>query len=388
MEEKRIQQILGVTRLARVTGLDRTGVEVACAIRPGGHVLQVSNGKGERFADAARGALLEASELWAAERVEPATIVHGSLAELRPSHGSRVIDPLQLSPGSSTEAHELYSDRTRLGWRVARDLTSGEAVFVPASAVHCPPPGSPFIGPALARWTSNGMGAHPSRRAALLHALLEAAERDQLARSLPEGWTEREISLRLIEPLSLSAVAPRAAEWKQRLERRGFSVYLFDLSPPPNSHPMKTSHPRSSPERGDLGLPVAAAMLVDGEDGPIPLTAGYACALHAEGALLAAILEAAQSRITDIHGAREDVQSADPAADETLAGWCRRARPRRRAAKMGRPPAHVVDPVHLVLGRLRSAGHRRVAAIDLAPPGLGLHVFKVVIPGLLVSELL
>ena len=61
----RLRTAIGVTRVARVTGLDRAGVEVACAIRPQGHVLQVSNGKGERFVDAVRGAVLEAAELFA-----------------------------------------------------------------------------------------------------------------------------------------------------------------------------------------------------------------------------------------------------------------------------------------------------------------------------------
>src|SRR5947208_11733958 len=42
-----LQRAIGVTRVARVTGLDRSGIEVACAVRPLGHVLQVANGKGE-----------------------------------------------------------------------------------------------------------------------------------------------------------------------------------------------------------------------------------------------------------------------------------------------------------------------------------------------------
>ncbi len=61
---------------------------------------------------------------------------------------------------------------------------------VPLDAVHCV---APLLGPShpgWSRWTSNGMGAHPGRSAALLHALLEAVERDQLARALPEGFTE------------------------------------------------------------------------------------------------------------------------------------------------------------------------------------------------------
>ncbi len=371
MAETRLLGVLGVTRVARVTGLDRTGVEVACAVRPGGHILQISNGKGESFARAARGAVLEAAELWAAERVEPAELVHGSVEEMRARHGEAVIDPGQLGRADGGVAPGLATGRTRLAWRAARDLVSGGAAFVPAAAVHCPPPGSPFLGPTLVRWTSNGMGAHPSRRAALLHALLEVIERDQLARALPGGWTRREVEVRMIDPGSLSRAAPRAGARVKAIERGGFAAHLFDLAP----------------SRG-LGLPVAGSILVDREGGPVAVTAGYACALTAEEALLAALLEAAQSRLTDIHGAREDVRPASPAADRTLAGWCARAQPRCKASQMARLPIHVVDPVHLVLGRLRAAGHRRAAAVELAPSGLGLHVFKVIVPGLALSELL
>src|SRR5437773_12007187 len=75
-----LEKALGVTRVARVTGLDRSGVEVACAVRPGGHVLQVSNGKGETWEEARATALSEAAELWAAER--PRGLVYGSRREL------------------------------------------------------------------------------------------------------------------------------------------------------------------------------------------------------------------------------------------------------------------------------------------------------------------
>src|SRR5207248_9304865 len=75
-----VQRAMGVTRVARVTGLDRSGVEVACAVRPGGHVLQISNGKGESWEQARASALSEAGELWAAER--PHGLIYGSPSEL------------------------------------------------------------------------------------------------------------------------------------------------------------------------------------------------------------------------------------------------------------------------------------------------------------------
>ena len=78
----RLADAIEVTRIARVTGLDRAGVEVACAVRPRGYVLQVSNGKGLALADAKAGALLEAAELWCAEHPLDSRLRFASLREL------------------------------------------------------------------------------------------------------------------------------------------------------------------------------------------------------------------------------------------------------------------------------------------------------------------
>lgn len=359
-----LQEALGVTRLARLTGLDRAGVEVVAAVRPGGHVLQVTNGKGETFEAAAAGALAEAAELWSAER--PLSLVHGTTAELRGRFGARgVLGPAELAPGAAAPGWEA----ARLAWRTGDDLAAGHPCLVPAHAVHCPPAGAEPLGPAVVPWTSNGMGAHRQRDAALLHALLEACERDQLARALPRGFTAAEVRRRLLAPGSLARAAPRTAAWAARLASRGFAIHLLDAT-------------------ADLPLPTAAALLVDLEGGPVPVAAGYACRLSRDGALLAALLEAAQSRLTEIHGAREDVVHGGREAGLPLAALCGRARARRRAAAM--PDHRARSPgaaLRLVLARLRAAGHRRVVATDLAGPP-GLHVVKVLVPSLRRSELL
>jgi ribosomal protein S12 methylthiotransferase accessory factor len=118
------------------------------------------------------------------------------------------------------------------------------------------------------------------------------------------------------------------------------------------------------------------------------VAAGYACRTTRDGALLAALLEAAQSRLTEIHGAREDVVHGEREAGLPLAALCRRTRAARRAAAL---PDHRPRAPHaalrLVLGRLAAAGHRRVVATDLAGPP-GLRVVKVLVPTLRRSELL
>jgi ribosomal protein S12 methylthiotransferase accessory factor len=353
-ELRRAARAMGVTRIARVTGLDRTGVEVACAVRPGGHVLQIANGKGERAGDAELGALCEAAELWGAERVDPAILLHATAREL----GGGALDPACL-PGEPGATALLEG---RIAWRPARDLFTGGELFVPAQAAHCPPAGVP-LGPVGLRWSSNGMGAHPDPQRALAHALLEAAERDGLARALPHGWTRAALRRRKIDRRSLPS---RTARLVERFSAAGFAAHLFDLGPGP----------------GWLDLPLAGALLSDREEGPLPLTAGYACAERVDDALAAALLEAAQSRLTDVHGAREDVAAPDRGAALGLA--------REAALAVSAVDARSLssrDALPL-LERFRRGGFSRAAAVDLAPAGFPLAIVKVLVPRMRLSELL
>src|SRR5215831_14976187 len=111
-----------------MTGLDRSGVEVACAVRPRGHVLQVSNGKGLAWDQARASAVSEAAELWAAER--PRELVYGAQRELR-----QAWNPTRLA------VPELWSPSLRIAWVRAQELPSGREVLVPAQEVYCPPQG-------------------------------------------------------------------------------------------------------------------------------------------------------------------------------------------------------------------------------------------------------
>ncbi|MBK7861633.1 MAG: YcaO-like family protein [Archangiaceae bacterium] len=172
---------MGVTRVAELTSLDRAGVRVCAAIRPRGHVLQVSNGKGAH-ADVA--AVAEAAELWAAEQPEP--------------ERWRFID-------GAAHVQATRLDARGAGW-------------VRAERVWCLPYGSPSMGLQRERWTSNGIGAHPRLEAALLHGLLEAIERHALAVALPQGWREAEVHRRCVEH-------------PPELDRPGFRLRAFDLTP-------------------------------------------------------------------------------------------------------------------------------------------------------------
>lgn len=248
-----------VTRLARLTGLDRLGIEVVGAIRPGGHVLQVSQGKGLTLAQAQWSAVGEALELTAAEDPD--------------------VERLMFGP---PPADALWANGPeQVAWVSGTLLGSGAGVSVPADAVYCPPAGCAWLGPSSSVWVSNGLGAHPEARAAAVeHAVLELVERDAVARALRNGWTARAAKRCLVE-------APAALA--SQIQAAGFRVFVFDLTP------------------RNCRLSVAGALLFDVEQGPVPLTAGYACRRRIEDACVSAVLEAAQSRLTEIHGAREDV---------------------------------------------------------------------------------
>jgi ribosomal protein S12 methylthiotransferase accessory factor len=200
-----------------------------------------------------------------------------------------------------------------------------------------------------------------------------------VARALPGGFTRREIARRLLERGRLRRVAPRAAALAERIEARGFRAFFLDLTDPtPTPTPTRTA---------TLRLPTAAALLLDVEGGPVPVAAGYATRLSRDAALHAALLEAAQSRATEIHGAREDVLVSDRHAAAALRGAPARARPARDPARM--PDLRASSPgaaVRAVVARLRNAGLRPLA-VDLAGPP-GVAVVKVLVPGLLLSELL
>jgi ribosomal protein S12 methylthiotransferase accessory factor len=399
-----LARALGVTRIARLTGLDRTGVEVATAVRPDGHVLQVTNGKGDAWDEAVRGALLEAAELWAAERPAPGPTA--SAAELRARLGDEaVLGPGVLADPDVPAAEAESWEALRIAWSPATPLGGGAPVLVPAQAAHCPPPGGAALGPGVLRWTSNGMGAHPDRASALLHALLEAIERDRLARALPEGFTHGEVARRLLDPRTLPGAAPRTAARVAALEARGFRVHLMDVGdvdPRPRLRSASRAPQPGRRERTDersrgrpgseahlgLGLAVAAALLVDEGGGAVPVAAGYACRPGRDEALSAALLEAVQSRATEIHGAREDVLHGDRDSAVPLAARCAAVRPVRSAAAMPDPAAVPAGAaVRGIVARLHAAGIGPALSVDLAGPA-EVHVVKVLAPGLLLSELL
>jgi ribosomal protein S12 methylthiotransferase accessory factor len=290
----------GITRLADITGLDTLGIPVAQAVRPLAATVSVSQGKGATLDAAMAAAAMEALELHHAENAVPAPAFTGPATDLDLGYE---VTSLDLGPGS------LVTDRTVLGWIMARGALTGTEMAVPRDLVWLGQrPGSDWQF-AMISPTSTGLAAGNTRAEAAAHALYEVIERDAGAAlatvtpprrryldldTVPSGWCAE-----------LVARVRRGGAWLE-------AAY--------------------APSR--FGLPGFAAYLWC-EDYGAALAAGAGTHADPAVALARAITEAAQSRLAFISGARDDLGAhlypppgepgRRPASEGTAEDWARLA---------------------------------------------------------------
>jgi ribosomal protein S12 methylthiotransferase accessory factor len=349
----------GITRIANVTGLDRIGLPVVMVVRPNARSIAVAQGKGLDLAAAKASGLMEALEIAHAETIE-APLRWASRAELAARGRVLAVERLPL-PASSR-----YPPDRRLLWIEGRDLMAGGPVWVPYECVHADftlplPAGSGcFVA------GTNGLASGNHRLEAICHGIAEVIERD--ATSL---WHRRGLAARAATRLDLATVDDSAcAAVLDRLAASGLAVAVWDTT-------------------SDLGIAAFECLIADQAqpDGHHGIGAG--CHPSRAVALLRALTEAVQVRMTYITGARDDL----PAEQYARAGRARTAAyARLLTAGSGVPrpfrsvpesaTATFDDDLAWLLARLRACGIEEVAAVDLTRPGIGLPVVKVVIPGL------
>src|SRR5262249_43501429 len=119
----------------------------------------------------------------------------------------------------------------------------------------------------------------------------------------------------------------------------------------------------------------------------MPLSSGAGCHPSRGIALLRALTEAVQTRLTFISGSRDDVVRSTYEGSRDLRVLERfRARIRGAARSFrdgpGRDHATFEHDVAWELERLRGVGIEQVIAVDLTWPELAIPVVRVVIPGL------
>ena len=346
----------GVTRLAKVTGLDCIGIPVWNAMRPNARALSVHQGKGITDVDAKASAVMEALERSCAER--PSLVVRTASAEELQA-GGELCDGLDdlIAAG-----HQPMDKTCRSGWVEGRDLIGGEPVWVPFEAVLLD-----FTRPSHFWQSSDGLASGNTDREAIFHGLLERIERDaDTLWSLERFERQAETcvsSADLGDPMVISLVS--------RIEQAGFRLVLFDMT-------------------SDLGVPTFSALLAPADALSrrslryIDVTMGSGTHPIAYRAALRAITEAVQSRLTLITGTRDDVEDDvyESQASEFLLRKLRLT-PRGRVSADFSAPGDGVEPMLArLLQRLRDRGIGRVIAVRMNPGEERFSVMKVIVSGL------
>jgi ribosomal protein S12 methylthiotransferase accessory factor len=352
---------MGITRLANVTGLDTIGIPVVMSVRPNSRSLSVSQGKGLDLDSAKASAAMESAEGFHAERVA-GPLQLASYDELRERHA--VADPLRL-PLSDRRP---FRASTPMLWIDGEDWRSGGRVYVPFQLVHT-------AYTTHMRWDLAGFAASTTGLAsgnhvleAVCHALCEIIERDATARfaaSPDDVRANRQVDLGSIDdPDCLSVL--------ERFDAAGVAVAVWEI----------TSH---------VGLPAFECLIAERTDDPLRLLScarGFGCHLSRTVALLRALTEAAQSRLTIIAGSRDDLLRtgydawSDP---ENVGRWrAQAATPGRR--RFAAAPSVELDSFDADLGHLMDAvaraGCDQVIVVDLTRPEIGVPVVQVIVPGL------
>jgi ribosomal protein S12 methylthiotransferase accessory factor len=342
----------GITRVADITNLDRIGIPVFSSIRPTAEAgaISVYNGKGATPIEAEVSAMMEGIERYSGE-MDGREIVTGRYSDL--SADRNAIDPADLILPERVPADMVVP------WVAGYDVMQGEEVLVPAHAVFHP---LPVTCGRLFRTNTNGLASGNTIEEAVFHALMEVVERD--------AWSLVEVTKRT-GPQIEGVMDGLAADLLAKFAAAGVEITLRDIT-------------------SDTGIPTVAAVADDVVlKDPALLTIGMGSHTSARIAVLRALTEVAQSRLTQIHGAREDTDTADV---RRMIGYERTKRLNRHwfaengsiefAAMPSFDSDDFLTDIGHVTGLLAQAGLSRVIVADLTRPEIGIPVVRVIVPGL------
>jgi YcaO-like protein with predicted kinase domain len=351
--------ICGITRIANLTGLDRIGVNVVMVCRPNARSSAVFHGKGSDGPTAKVSGLMEAIETWHAENVQlPLRLA--TAADLE--DGNRLVD----IDGLPRHGRVRFDSRLAILWVEGSDLIGGNSLWLPFEIVHADATLSPAFACGCFSASTNGLASGNLPLEATSHALCEVIERD--ATSLWHGLKPKEQDLRRLDLGSVDDELCAAV--LDRYHRAGIAVAAWDITT-------------------DVGVPAFQCMIADPADPNGHVGDGAGCHPARQIALLRALTEAAQVRMTYIAGSREDIRDSDyqPSALDAQ---------NRRAKAFLHPVPRMRDfteirsfefdtfeaEVAWILERLRVAGIRQAIAVDLSRSEFGISVMRIVVPGL------
>ncbi len=352
----------GITRVANVTGLDRIGIPVVMVCRPNARSLSVSQGKGIEIDAARASGIMESIESFHAEEIN-APLRLGSESDMREKYP--LIDVARLPKILSSPYHRDYP----VLWIEGKYLSDNSSVWIPYEVVQLdftlPRP----AGQGCFVSSSNGLASGNSWFEAISHGICETIERDAGTLWWLKPRRERDASR-----VDLATIDDCAClDVIDRIQKSGLRVTAWD-------------------QTSDIAIPVFFAAIQDvdgGRTGTRISFEGTGCHPTREIALLRAITEAAQSRLTHISGARDDMtresyHQLNDRADFTSIRRQTESESKLRDFRIF--PTYQGETFHedvaWELNCLKQAGLEQVAVVNLTKPEFDIPVVRVVVPGL------
>ena len=353
-----------VTRIAEMTGMDRTGIPVFIALRPDARIPSLTFGKGMSREQARVSACMECLERYHGEVVDLPRF-RRSHAELlgQPDREFDVIPFEQLLPCKNSFFHPGLALEWTLGW----DIVNQREVAVPWEQVTL----TPFLPPnALGAFIggSNGLAAGGIFLEALAQALLEVIERDALTcHFLAAKAMDSSTMLRRVREDTIPFAPVR--ELLATIRQAGLEPLLHDCTV-------------------DTDVPVFECTIIDPEQPNAGLAKGFGASLDPAVAMLRAVTESALGRLEVLSGMRDnfpphEFASVRMLADETLIRKMLDQPAQVDAADYRSAAGQTFEAdVEILVSRLAGVGLERVVVFDITQPDMPVSIVRVVVPGL------
>jgi len=330
--------------------------------RPNSRSIAVSQGKGTTLMAAKASGVMESIEGYHAEHIT-LPLKLASYEELRYTHALVDVDSLpRPNP-------DLFHPSAPALWIEAHDIRQNEDLWLPYELVHLNytlplPTGSGcFIA------SSDGLASGNHILEAISHGICELVERDAVTLWRLRGQVGRQecrVHLQSIDDEPSCAILAK-------LEQAGVAAGVWDVT-------------------NDVGIPAFFCFITDRSPSPlrpIPFGAGAGCHPCKKIALLRALTEAAQCRLTAIAGSRDDFfrskydffrDNKTESLNQNFLAHNGSLRDFR--AIVNSEGETLLDDVEWELQRLESLRLQRVLVVNLTRPEFRIPVVRVVIPGL------
>ena len=350
----------GITRITEITHLDRINIPVFSAIRPTSEdgSISVYGGKGITSEHAKASALMEGFERYSAERQND-DVLTGTVEDI--SNSYNIISPELLNLPKDFDLKNLGN--ISVEWSKTHDLITDKEYYIPSNAVFHPYILKNKNCQRLFKSNTNGLASGNSINEAILHGIFEVIERD--------AWSIFELTHKNSSQINLNTIKSEIInDTLLKFSENEINIKLMDLT-------------------ADIKIPTIAASADDTllKDAGL-LTLGIGTHLDPEVAVLRALCEVAQSRATQIHGAREDTVRADFAR---TAGYERMKRINRYyfdedenkislSDIENKSTSSLTKDIDIVMDELKRNEIEHVLYYDLTRPELDVNVVRVIIP--------